>query len=391
MEDHPIPQDITGFQFKLIGDMTIKQFAYVAAGAILAWIFFSIPLPGIIKFPLSALSALTGIGFAFFPISGRPMDTMAYNFVKALFTPSQYVYQKTGGQIFTPTPGTPSTHTAAMPAEIRSPQQGNEQDKKEEVLLSSIITAQAIIPPSPHIITQSIAGGPKPQPASNRLSPQATAGGEKSEDIQQEEANLVQEETVLEKQLQAAKTEEASAVNTPSSADMHKKVLELEKLVQETATQRQELERQILSLQQKLSNQTQTTYTPSTATPKQVTKNVRVVQPGMGRSVGLPTAPEYPNLLTGIIKDPRGNPLPNILVEVKDKEGNPVRAFKTNGLGQFLAATALSNGTYNIVFEDSRGQNKFDTVELTATGEIILPLEIISQDAREELRKSLFS
>ncbi len=384
MEGHPIPQDITGFQFKLIGDMTIKQFAYVATGTVLAWIFFSIPMPGIIKFPLSAIFALTGIGFAFFPISGRPMDTMAYNFIKALFTPSQYVYQKTGGQIFTPTPGTPSTHTVAMPAEIRSQQPGNEQDKKEEVLLSSIITAQAIIPPSPHIITQSIAGEHPPTGEAGK--PQG-----KSEDIQQEEANLVKEENVLEKELQVAKTEEASAVNTPSAADMHKKVLELEKLVQETATQRQELERQILSLQQKLSNQTQTTYTPSTATPKQVTKNVRVVQPGMGRSVGLPITPEYPNLLTGIIKDPRGNPLPNILVEVKDKEGNPVRAFKTNGLGQFLAATALSNGTYNIVFEDSRGQNKFDTVEITASGEIILPLEIISQDAREELRKSLFS
>ncbi|EKD47460.1 MAG: hypothetical protein ACD_66C00049G0001, partial [uncultured bacterium] len=28
MEQHPVPQNVTGFQFKLIGDITLKQFAY---------------------------------------------------------------------------------------------------------------------------------------------------------------------------------------------------------------------------------------------------------------------------------------------------------------------------------------------------------------------------
>ena len=44
MDNHPIPQDVTGFQFRLIGDMTIKQFAYLAGGMILAWIFLASPL-----------------------------------------------------------------------------------------------------------------------------------------------------------------------------------------------------------------------------------------------------------------------------------------------------------------------------------------------------------
>lgn len=111
----------------------------------------------------------------------------------------------------------------------------------------------------------------------------------------------------------------------------------------------------------------------------------------MTKSVGLPAVSEFPNLLTGIIKDPRGNPLPNILVEVKDEEGNAVRAFKTNALGQFASATALPNGNYTIDFEDSRAQNRFETVAFSATGEIILPIEIISLDNREELRRSLFN
>ena len=111
----------------------------------------------------------------------------------------------------------------------------------------------------------------------------------------------------------------------------------------------------------------------------------------MEKSIGLPIASQEPNLITGIVKDPRGNPLPNILVEVKDPEDNPVRAFKTNGLGQFAAATSLTNGKYIIAFEDPKGQNKFDTVEIEATGTPIMPLEIISVDPREELRRELFN
>ena len=83
--------------------------------------------------------------------------------------------------------------------------------------------------------------------------------------------------------------------------------------------------------------------------------------------------------------------MPNILVEVKDKEGNAVRAFKTNPLGQFASATPLINGDYVIEFEDPRAQNKFEAVTFKASGEIILPIEIISVDTREELRRSLFN
>lgn len=100
--------------------------------------------------------------------------------------------------------------------------------------------------------------------------------------------------------------------------------------------------------------------------------------------------PEVPNLIAGVIKDPRGNILPNILVEVKDKDDNPIRAFKTNALGQFASATPLLNGTYTITFEDPKKTQLFDTIELLVNGNLIPPMEITSIDEREELRKSLF-
>lgn len=99
MENHPIPQDITSFQFKLIGNMTVRQFAYFAAGVILGWIFLSLPILPFIKFPLAFLFLILGFSLAFIPVEGRPFDTVISLFIKSLFAPNQYVFQKTGGQI----------------------------------------------------------------------------------------------------------------------------------------------------------------------------------------------------------------------------------------------------------------------------------------------------
>ena len=98
MDNHPIPQDITGFQFKLIGKMTIRQFIYVAIGGVIAWLmFFIIEPPSIIKWPVSVIALGLGTMIAFVPIDGRPMDTMLRNFINALMSPTQFIYQKEGG------------------------------------------------------------------------------------------------------------------------------------------------------------------------------------------------------------------------------------------------------------------------------------------------------
>ena len=104
-----------------------------------------------------------------------------------------------------------------------------------------------------------------------------------------------------------------------------------------------------------------------------------------------PALEEEPNLIKGVVRDPRGNPIQNILVEVKDDEDNPVRAFKTNNLGVFASATSLANGHYTIVLEDPKLVHKFDTLSINATGAPITTLEVTSIDPREELRRELFN
>ncbi|EKD65479.1 MAG: hypothetical protein ACD_50C00078G0003 [uncultured bacterium] len=171
----------------------------------------------------------------------------------------------------------------------------------------------------------------------------------------------------------------------------------LQKQLSEAIAQKEQLTKKLMHLQQNIDTKKTDYFTPTVAKAppvgvkhKMATQNVRHIPKSLGKSIGLPTAPEDPNVITGIIKDPRGNPLGNILVEIKDTEGNPVRAFKTNGLGQFAASTPLANGTYTISFEDPKDQSKFDAIEFSAKGEVILPLEVISIDTREELRKTLF-
>lgn len=322
MENHPIPQNVTGFQFKLIGDMTIKQFVYLAAGAVSGWFFFFLPITPFIKFPISVFFVLTGISFAFMPIAGRPIDVMVANFIKSLFSPTLYIYRK--------------------------------------IDQSSLLTRYH--PPTPHAI-------------STKKAPIDELGKEK------ENESLQKKEEVLEKELEDAKTkEEKLDTKSTASFDLHQKVLILEKQLQEILMQKEQLAQQIVDLQKKLSLQKQPIITSS--------QNVKRVS-GMAKTVSLHT-PEDPNIIIGVVTDPRGNPLSNILVEIKDKEGNPVRAFKTSTLGQFASATPLSNGVYTIKFEDPKKQNKFDTLELTVTGEVIIPLVVKSIDPREELRKSLF-
>lgn len=94
MEQHPVPQPISSYEFRLIGSMTLKQFAKLAAGILVALFFYALPLPGFLKWPAVGLFAFLGIGMAFLPIGDRPMDVWITAFIKAIYSPTQYLWQK---------------------------------------------------------------------------------------------------------------------------------------------------------------------------------------------------------------------------------------------------------------------------------------------------------
>src|SRR3989344_2345990 len=145
MDNHPIPQDITGFQFKLIGEMTVKQFAYVATGVVTAWLLFTVlPFPLVFKIAFALPFAAIGAGLAFVPIEGRQMDVMIGNFFKAVFNPTQYIYQKIGEEpAVTANTQNAATLNALYQGQFKDfikklPKGKNRLDQKEETFFQNL-------------------------------------------------------------------------------------------------------------------------------------------------------------------------------------------------------------------------------------------------------------
>jgi hypothetical protein len=110
MENHPIPQQISSYQFRLVGDMTLKQFFQLAGGLLVSLLFYASPLPGIIKWPLIIFFALLGVALAFLPFEERPLSRWIIEFFRAIYSPTLFSWQKTSVQpIFFQEEGVPTT------------------------------------------------------------------------------------------------------------------------------------------------------------------------------------------------------------------------------------------------------------------------------------------
>lgn len=91
---HPIPQNVMDVEFKIVGDMTFKQFFYLCVGALLAWIISSVAQEGYWKYILLFIDVVFFIALAFIPIQQRGLDIWIVNFIKAMLSPTQRVWIK---------------------------------------------------------------------------------------------------------------------------------------------------------------------------------------------------------------------------------------------------------------------------------------------------------
>ena len=97
MEQHAIPQQISSYEFKLVGDMTLKQFLKAAAGIIIALLINSTKIAVLIKWPLMFLFGGLGLALAFLPLEDRPLETWIFSFIKSIYTPTIFIYNKKNG------------------------------------------------------------------------------------------------------------------------------------------------------------------------------------------------------------------------------------------------------------------------------------------------------
>lgn len=93
-QQHPIPQNVMGVEFKLVGGLTLRQFLFLAGFIITAWIIYSSALPSIIRTPIAITVAIFGAFISIVPIQDRSADIWLKNFLMAVSSPTERVWRK---------------------------------------------------------------------------------------------------------------------------------------------------------------------------------------------------------------------------------------------------------------------------------------------------------
>lgn len=303
MDQHPVPQNITSYEFRLVGDMTLKQFFQIAGGGLVGVVIYQLPLPFFVKWPLIFIAVGIGAALAFVPVQGRPFSQWLTAFFGAIYAPTEYYWS--------PSDSTQYSEKNAQGTEIKKQTPFDQFEtqffgKVTQMFNLNQVTSDkqqemaASIPEEQYHVVET---GPKP---------------------------VVKQEYV-----------EPIEVPMPQA--------------QETGDRTRE----------NVVYETQTPIVAPQAAPAAV--------PAL--TTNLVPEPSYPNILTGLIKDPTDISLEGAIVEIVDSAtGIPARALRTNKLGQFQIATPLSNGSYTIIV-DKQGFS-FNPVLVQAEGTIIKPILI---------------
>lgn len=406
MEQHPVPRNISGFQFHLIGDMTLRQFAYLAVGVVSAYLTFKMaPFPAIIKFPLTGIFGLTGFAFAFLPIQDRPLDKWLVAFFKSITSPTQYAWVKNNPPPEILTRAFSISTITLEPTHSSAHKEANEklktylatlQKQPHEVLNTrekryidatlSLFQTHSVTPQP--IVTQPVIqpSSPPPAPPVIKAAPPIAASPSIPTPALQPIAPLPEPLPAKPPAKEEAKPSVPSPVANPPKTEMTSMQKQLEQLALEKKRLEQELSQ--------LKNQATQLKEPQVVKPA-VAKDapeptIKAVSAKFASSeMGLSNFSQTPNLITGIVKDPQKKILPNIILTIKDKSSLPLRALKTNKLGQFATATPLSNGTYYLEAEDPLKRYVFDIAEIILSGKVFLPIEIIAKGEKELMREKL--
>ncbi len=322
-EQHPVPQQISSYQFRLVGDMTLKQFFQLAVGAVLGLIIYSLPLPGFFKWPMIVISVVAGAAFAFLPIQDRPLEQWLVAFFRSIYAPTLFVWKKTGSpdQYFAAdTQASADTPVEEVPQSLPADNATRNLEAQEKDFLSKLShmlggkhtagsPAVAETPPPPVTPVAPIAPSEQKQPLVVPTAPS----------VQVPVAGFNQPPT------QTPVT--TSVVTAP--------------LTQSTTPQTQNAD-----------------FSPEAAPP---------------------SPPTMPNTVVGQVMDSVGKIVEGAILEITDTDGRPVRALKTNKAGHFMIVTPLPNGEYKIAIE-KEGLN-FEPLSFRTTGELIMPIAIKSKDA----------
>jgi len=342
------------------------------------------------------------------PIEERPMDVWVLSFLKSIYTPTQYIWHRMPPTSEPKTGVAPPPLPPAIPAKkVEQPavkqstpiqlkpttpaverlyanQNGTvfAQPKKSPGMfdavgnwLDSLVPNASSHSVPPTVVKQAVQvpKAPLSTPTQTPVLPQT---------ISSTEPNPIK---ALEEKIRIMENE----LQKKTDADLH--MIELQKQV--TAMQQQKIaaEQELRTMKQQSAFRPVTPIRPAGVVPQPTSPGptVKVMGPTSAVRAGLPRLTTFPNVVTGILKDHDNALLPGVLVTVRDKDGLPLRALKTNKLGQFAASTPLPNGVYIVEIEDPRNRYIFDRAQITLNGSVMPPIEIVAKSKRDIDRETL--
>jgi hypothetical protein len=314
--NHPIPQNVTQYQFRLVGDMTLKQFLELAGGLLLAYLFYSSNLLFLFKYPLAISSVVLGFGLAFFPIEDRPLDVWIVNFIKAIYGPTRFIWSK----------------TKTIPAIFEYSQQGR---AAESSTVAKTIKAPTIL--------------------SHRDEP--------PDYTPQESAQLDKLSALMQHQTISANTTTAEVSDRPEISVRKLSASPAKVAVPQVAVQAS----QPIPVAE---TKSEAESSLNSVNPQAFTSKGSVT----AENITLPATPKTPNLVSGLVLDAQGKLVENAIVQIVDQEGIPKRAVKSNVLGQFMISTPLENGSFYLEIEHDTLE--FPKVSLTLNGRVFAPIKV---------------
>lgn len=372
MEQHPVPQQISAYHFRLVGDMTIKQFLELAGGIGAAWIFYSLPIPSVFRWPLVIFSVFSGVALAFLPLEERPLDRWFVAFIKAIYSPTQYLWKKS---IITPSFFEEIKKTTKQIEEkeqtsdqkrlqsyleslpVLGPQTGI--DKKENRFITDIMRLYTQVQPTTASMVK-----PKRSLLEEERIPKVAVRKLKTPPL--DPKAMYRGEIIMPKRQGKPRKIEVPKAEPTALED-----------------QRQQQQQQVIASKQAPRTETlELAGVRATGAYKPQDKQIKTTQQAtLKPELPIPAPPTEPNVIVGMVLDKNGNITENAVVTIKDPNGNVARAQKTNKIGQFFIFTPLQNGAYEIEVE--KQGLAFDIIKIELKGEPVPPVEIRAKNVAE--------
>ncbi len=329
-EQHPVPQQISSYQFRLVGDMTLKQFFQLAGGALISLIIYGSPLPGIFKWPLIIFFALGGAALAFLPIEDRPLDKWVVAFFRSIYSPTLFAWKSNPGvSVFA--------------------KQGASTDTVSVVPEPSPVSEPVF--PSPQVPVV------EPVPASITDTPLQTTP---TKDVAPEPVITARVVSEIEVNSPLVSTPPV-IVTSPTRPEIVVPVAAAPTITPAGFVKPAE---QTVNPQSGVTSSVQGVFTPQSLP----TTN----QAQFSQAAAPPAIPTQANLIVGQAIDSQGEIIDGVILEIKDAQGRPVRALRSNKVGHFQTVTAIANGDYQLTAE--KDGYDFLPVHIVAAGTIIEPV-----------------